>query len=170
MIKLTTRYILAILIGIFYSIYYTIFKPITLWISFSLIKFLDSSAILINNQIYTTSHILTFIDACVAATAYLLLTILILITRGISWKRRLYMFIFGSILILAFNLVRIEILFYFLLNFKYNIFENLHMIIWKFLSTIYVFFVWIYLTKYFRVRQIPIYSDYKYLIKRIKGD
>lgn len=166
--KLIIRLSLALFLGLFWKIYYIIFKPLTLFLSFTGLKTFDNSAFIIDNVIFTNTHHLTFIDACVAASAYLLLTFLILVTKDIRFWKRIALFVYGSLLILSFNIIRIYILFYSLFNYDYTLFIAIHLLIWRFLSTIFVFLVWIYLTQKLQVKTIPIYSDLKYLINQIK--
>lgn len=165
---LALRMALALALGIFYNIYYAIFKPLTLNMSFIFLKMMDGSAVLIDDKIATATHTLTFVDACVAAAAYLLLSMLILTTKGIPWKKRIKMFVCGSLLILAFNIARIEFLFFALFRYDYSIYTALHLFIWKFLSTVYVFGVWVLLIRWFRVKAIPVYSDFVHMLNLIK--
>lgn len=159
---------MALALGIFYNVYYVIFKPLTLNFSFIFLKMIDNSAMLIGNKIITASHSLTFIDACVAAAAYLLLTMLILTTEGLTWKKRAVMFAYGCLMILLFNILRIELLFFILFRFDYSTYITLHLFIWKFLSTIYVFGVWMLLIRWFKVKTVPIYSDFMHILNLVK--
>lgn len=165
---LALRVILALILGIFYQAYYAIFKPLTLNLSYFFLKMIDDSAVLLDDKIVTATLTLTFIDACVAAAAYLLLSMLILTTKDIDWRKRIKMFLYGSLLILIFNIARIELLFFALLRLDYSAYSTLHMFIWKFLSTVYVFGVWVFLIRKFRVKTIPVYSDFMHLLKLIK--
>lgn len=159
------RYSLSIILGIFFKIFYLIFSPLTIWLTYFSIKLFVPSATLSQYKIYTPFSTLTFIDACIAASAYLLLSILILTTKGIRFRQRLFYFVIGSILILSFNIVRINILVYFLYVSKTNLYETFHMIFWKFLSTIFVFLTWVFLITKFNIIHIPIFSDFKALKK-----
>jgi len=165
---LALRIALALALGIFYQAYYVIFKPLTLNISYFFLKIMDGSAVLSGNKILTATHTLTFIDACVAAAAYLLLSMLILTTKDIAWKKRAKMFIYGSLLILLFNIARIEFLFIALFRMDYSTYTALHLFIWKFLSTIYVFGVWVFLIRKFKVKAIPVYSDFAHILNLAK--
>ncbi|MEK6816353.1 MAG: pacearchaeosortase [Nanoarchaeota archaeon] len=165
---LALRMALAIALGTFYNAYYVVFKPLTLSLSYLFLKMMDGSAILLDGKIVTATHTLTFIDACVAAAAYLLLSMLILTTKDIAWKNRLKMFMYGSLLILIFNVARIEILFLALFRLDYSTYSALHLFIWKFLSTIYVFCVWVLLIRMFKVKTIPVYSDFAQILNYVK--
>ncbi|MFH0797998.1 MAG: pacearchaeosortase [Candidatus Woesearchaeota archaeon] len=165
---LALRIILALALGTYYQVYYMIFKPLTLNMSYFFLKMMDGSAALFEDKIITATHTLTFIDACVAAAAYLLLSMLILTTKDITWKKRLKMFVYGSILILVFNIARIELLFFALFRLDYSTYSALHLFIWKFLSTIYVFGVWVFLIRMFKIKTIPVYSDFVHILNLVK--
>jgi len=123
----------------------------------------------IGHTLFLEDYSLAFVDACSASSAYLLLFILTFITKGIMLKKRLFMLLNGSILILGLNLARILILVTVLVNAGVNYFENLHIFFWKIVSTIFVFFTWIYLIKKYKIKSIPVYSDYKQLAAMLKN-
>ena len=161
--KLVIRLILAALLAVSYSLLYKILIPITLYPSFYILK-LFYKAELSNTLITIENYSLTFIPACAAASAYILLGILILLTKGIKLKTGLKMFLLGSSLILIANIIRIEALILILINFGKNYFETLHLFIWKVLSSVFVALVWIFLIKFYKIRSIPIISDIKELM------
>ena len=161
--KLVIRLILAALLAVSYSLLYKILIPITLYPSFYILK-LFYKAELSNTLITIENYSLTFIPACAAASAYILLGILILLTKDIKLKTGLKMFLLGSSLILIANIIRIEALILILINFGKNYFETLHLFIWKVLSSVFVALVWIFLIKFYKIRSIPIISDIKELM------
>lgn len=161
------RWLSALLLAIFYPLYYFLFSPLTLWLSYGLLR-LFLQATLEGTTILAGGRSLTFIPACTAASAYLLLTILILLTRGISFRLRVKLFLLGSLLILVANIIRIEFLFYLLYYVGKNYFETLHLLIWKVLSSVYVACVWIYLTWKYKIEGIPLYSDFQYILKHLQ--
>lgn len=112
---------------------------------------------------------LQFVDACVANSAYYLLTLLILTTKDIGFKKSVKMFLFGSLLIYLMNIFRITLLILIVLNMGLDWFNVIHMTFWYVVSTVYVVLVWIFLIKMYNVKNIPIYSDAKHLIGYIKG-
>lgn len=162
--KLVIRLVLAVLLTLSYTLLYKILIPITLYPSFYILK-LIYPAELVSNSIITNSYSLTFIPACAAASAYILLGILILLTKDIKLKTSLKMFFLGSLLILTANIIRIEALILILINGGKNYFETLHLFIWKVLSSIFVAAVWIFLIKIYKVKAIPIISDIKQIRK-----
>lgn len=162
LLRLAFSFSLAIFPGIFYAV----FKPLTLgWSYFFFSMFVPSA--LIGSRIATQLDTFSFVPACTAASAYLLLALLILLTKDIDWKKRIYMFLLGSTAIFGFNLLRIELLLF--LFMKYNSsFPLVHMLFWKFISTVFVFALWLILIRHFSVKSIPAYSDLAYIWKRIR--
>ena len=115
-------------------------------------------------MILAGNHVIELIPACVAASAYLLLALLILLTRNISLKKGFMLFFMGSALILLANVIRIEVLTALLLSKGINYFETLHLFFWKILASVYAAGVWIALCRWFDVKEIPVYSDVLYLL------
>lgn len=114
-------------------------------------------------------QVIEIVPACVALSAYLLLSILILSTKNLRLTKTLKLFTYGVLAILIINIIRIDILIYILLFMGSRLFEPLHLLFWKVLSGVVVVIIWIYLTKKYNITEIPIYSDVKYLIKKIKS-
>ncbi|MBI2673204.1 hypothetical protein HYX19_03010 [Candidatus Woesearchaeota archaeon] len=75
----------------------------------------------------------------------------------------------GILLILLLNIIRIDILIFIFLEYGINWFNNLHLFFWKFLSSIAVVLIWIFLCHKFKIKNIPVYSDFKFLMKEIKS-
>ena len=163
--NLVLRVIAALLLVNSYQLIYKILIPLTLYPSYYVIKALGFEATLSGLQILANSHILTFIPACAAASAYILLGVLILLTKNIKLKTGLKMFFLGSLIILVANIIRIDALIIILLKGGQNYFETLHLFIWKVLSSIFVAGVWIYLVKRYKIKEIPLISDIKALRK-----
>lgn len=127
------------------------------------VEFLFSERLLIVNG--TT---LEFVKACVATSAYYLLALLILTTKGISLKKSIKMFIIGSLLIYLMNVLRITLLILVVINLGVDWFDTIHMTFWLIISSIYVFLVWIFLTRAYKIKTIPIYSDTVFLMKSFR--
>jgi len=166
-LDLPIRYLLAILLGVFHQVFYWIFSPWTLHTTYWILN-LFYDAVLQGNTISFDSVSFTLIPACTAATAYLLLAILVLLTRGIKVVTMVKMFVYGSLMILAFNTLRIFILVSVYLNFGKNYFDALHLVFWNLISTIAVVLIWIFLIKKYKVKEIPVYSDIVYLLKLLR--
>lgn len=154
----------ALLLALFYPVFYFFFSPPTLYVSYGILR-LFLEATLEGTIILAGGKTLVFVPACTAAAAYLLLALLILVTRGISFKMGAKLFVLGSLLIFAANIFRIEILFYLLYAVGKNYFETLHLLIWKVLSSIYIAAVWIFLTWRYRIQGIPLVSDFQFVLQ-----
>ena len=160
------RYGLAVVLGVFYQVFYWIFSPWTSYLVYwGLNLFYEIT--MNGNTFVINSSSFSLIPACTAATAYLLLAVLVLVTRGIKVMKRIKMFVYGSLIIFSFNLLRIYLLVWIYLRFGENYFEALHWVFWHFVSIIVVVLVWILMTKLYKVKWIPFYSDLRYLIKKI---
>ncbi len=147
------------------NLFYLLFAPLTAYLSFFLISLFHRAATLDGMFITVGSQVIELIPACVAASAYLLLALLILLTRGISLKKGLLMFVVGSVFILVANVIRIEVLVALLLTKQVNYFETLHLLFWKILASVYVVGVWIVLCRWFHIKTIPLYSDIIFLCR-----
>lgn len=165
--SLFLRLLSAVILGLFYEVFYLVIAPITFYLSYLLLKIFYNvksveGALIINGQIFN------FVPACYAILAYFLLALLILFTKDISFWKGLKMFLIGSAIIFFVNLLRILAIVMIFLEKGINYFNAVHLITWKVVSTIFVFLLWIFLTKEFKVKTIPVYSDVKTLIKKMK--
>lgn len=165
--KLTVRIVLALLVAILNTkLIYLIFSKLTFYLTYLSLFFykpmIFESNLLVNNES------LKFVPACTAGSAYVLLILLILLTKDIGFKKRIYMFLLGSFLILVANVMRLDLLIIIFISYSKDLFSSLHMFFWKVLSSIYVALVWIFLVYRFKVKDIPVYSDILYLTKSLK--
>jgi len=166
--KLGIRLFLAVFAMIFYNIiFYESLKPLTIWGSFFSLSLFESGLSIGTSTISAGIQSFEFVHACIASSAYFLLFILIISTKDIRFIKGINMMLLGSLLILLMNIFRIDLLILASLKFGKVWFDAIHMIFWKFLSTIYVAMVWIFLIWKFKVRNIPGYSDIKELKKHI---
>jgi len=109
---------------------------------------------------------MVLIRACIAGSAYFLLFILNL-SVPMKLKKRIYSLAFSFFIFLAINIIRIFIFSLLLIdNFRY--FDITHKIFWFALSGIIVFLVWILTIRVFKIKDIPFYTDIKYLYKLAK--
>ena len=165
--QLALRLLTAFAVGIGYNLFYMILSPLTLHWSYFFFNIFHPMSALLGNTIQTETASFEFIPACVATAAYILLAFLILLTKDISPGERLQMFVYGSLGILAFNIIRIELLLltYFSLNAS---FDSIHLFVWKFMSTAFVVLLWLVLARVYNVKSIPVYSDVKHIIGMIR--
>lgn len=167
--KLILRLAIALLLGTFlYPLYDYFFTPLTVWFSYLVLSIFNYNPVMMDNLVIIKNTLVTFIPACTAASAYFLLSLLVLLTKDLSFKKAISMFLLGSLLILFGNVVRAVILILILVNQGTNLFQTLHLFFWKVISGAYVALVWIGLIYLFKIKTIPVYSDLEILIKSIK--
>ena len=158
---------LLALIFISYPLLKVIFMPIT----YQFVKEITSFFYNISTEGYSMTvegTTLNFVPACAAIAAFYLLFLLITTTKDLNFKISVKLFLIGGLLIFIANLIRIEFLTYLLVEYGKNYFEMVHIIIWSAISSIYIAVTWIFLVNYYRIKNIPVYSDIKYLLKKIK--
>ena len=162
------RYI--ILLGLMFTLplIYKIFTPLTIYPSIILLKLFYNIAvnnsmdlIVINNQTF-----IKIISACIAGSAYLLLLILNL-SIPMKLKKRIYLIFLSFFILLILNILRI-----FMLSVLYHnnfvFFDFTHKLFWYVLSTIFVVLIWLFIVKKYSIKEIPVYTDIKYLMRNIR--
>ncbi len=146
-------------------IFYIIFLPLTIYPVFFIFKLFSFQVTLAKDILTLNSQPLVFVSACIAPYAYYLILMLIMLTKDIKPLARLKMFLLASLLILLANIARILILTFILFNFGNDIFSIFHISFWYFVSTLYVVIIWLLLTRIYKVKSIPVYTDFKYLLE-----
>ncbi len=146
------------------KVLFIILFPLTIYSVYFFFKLFNYN-ILINKEILTINNQqFIFVQACIASSAYFLLLLLIVLTKDLSWKKMFKLFILGSLIILIANIIRVITLLLISLNLSVNWFQLIHLFIWNFLATLFIVFLWIFLTKIFKIKTIPVYSDFKFLL------
>lgn len=162
------RLILALLLSInSLVIFYFIFTPLTIYPSFFILK-LFYPIVMKGNVFFYSKYAVILIKSCIAGSAYYLLAILNLTTKGMNWKKRVYSFIFSSLLFLILNITRILMMIIILFNLGFSVFDKFHIGFWIAGSTIFVVAIWILTIKIFDIKEIPVYSDIKEVVNIIK--
>jgi len=167
LLNLLTRYtilLLAPLNSLF--IFYFILTPLTLYPVYFLFNlFFDVS--LIKNLLQVNGITIELIEACIAGSAYYLLLILNLSTPDIKTLKRIKMILLAFLTLLIINIIRI-----FVLGAMYlqgNLwFDFTHALFWYSLSIFFVILIWFGQVKIFKIKEMPFYSDMKYLYKKSK--
>jgi exosortase/archaeosortase family protein len=147
-------------------IFYFFFTPLTMQASAFLLKFFYDVEVYIN-AIVVNSNIISMVKACVAGAAYYLLLILNLTTTGIKFRKRIAIFVFDAIMFFALNVIRIAILVIMQVN-NLAWFDVTHKIFWYGISTVYVVLIWLLTISLFKIKEIPVYSDFRLLLKQAK--
>jgi exosortase/archaeosortase family protein len=161
------RYIILIILGIGNLYVFTlIFTGLTLYsVYFFISLFFDVS--LINNIIAFDSFSIEIISACIAPSAYYLLTILNLSTPKIKILERLKILFLSFLTFFVFNVFRIFLL-VLLVEENINYFHTIHLTFYILISTLFVAVLWIFIARIFKIKQIPLYTDIRFLYKLIK--
>jgi energy-coupling factor transporter transmembrane protein EcfT len=80
-------------------------------------------------------------------------------------KKRIKSLLFILLGFFVFNILRIIILSVLFVN-KIKYFEELHLFLWFFLSTLFVILIWFLSVKLFKIKGTPFYSDLRYLYNK----
>jgi exosortase/archaeosortase family protein len=166
-LDIVIRYSILLVTGIFSSIiFYSIFYLLTIYPLYFIFKiFFDVS--IFSNTIFVRNFPVEIIEACVASSAYYLLFILNLSIPNIKISKRIKMLAFSFGLFLIINLLRIFLLSLLLISGN-SLFDLTHKLFWYAGSTIFLVGIWFLSVKLFKIREIPFYSDMKYLFKLSK--
>jgi len=161
------RYLLIFLIALpNLYVFYLIFTPLTLYSIYFLLS-IFYNVTLIQDTLILNGFSIALIKACIAGSAYYLLFILSFSIPNIKLKKRIKILFFGYFLFFIANCFRIFLLIL-VLFYRPFLFDFTHKFFWYFISTLLVVFIWFIEIKLFKIKQIPIYSDIKHLIKIIK--
>lgn len=162
-----TRYGILVLLALpGLTVFYIIFKPITVYPVYVLLGFFKGVS-LSGTDITIGSSTISIINACVAGSAYYLLLILNLSTPNIKLKKRLKILgvAFASFLIL--NILRIFVL-GLMLSDGSSWFDFTHKFFWYFGTTIFLVLVWFVEVRYYKIKSLPFVSDIKFFTRHIR--
>lgn len=159
------RYLTLLILGIFLSIFYIIFTPLTIYPVNFILNLIYTSNIS-GNSIILPSAIIEIVEACIAGSAYFLLLILNLSTP-MELKKRTYSLLFIFVSLLIINIMRI-IIFSILFVENFSLFYLTHKFFWYVLSAFLVIVIWITNIFIFKIKKIPVYSDFSRILKSVK--
>ncbi len=148
-------------------IFYFLFTPLTIYSSYFLFSLFFETIISGNSILISECFKIEFIDACIAGSAYYLLFILNLSTPNIKIKDRLSVLFLSFFIFFIFNILRIFFLGLLLIN-NSPLFESIHKTLWYFGGALFVAGIWFFNVRLFKIKEIPFYSDLKFLYKKIK--
>ncbi len=164
-LNLFLRYIIILLLGagnLF--IFYKTLTPITVY-TLKIILNIFTQTTLTENLLILSTIKIQLIPACIAGSAYYLLLILNLSTANIKLNKRIKILILTFITLFILNILRILLL----ITINSTIFfQPIHELFWYAISTIFVIATWIFTVKHYKIKQIPVYDDIKFLYKLIK--
>jgi len=159
------RYFLLVILAVpNLFLFYFIFRPLTLYPVYFLFGLFFNPS-LAGNIIIFKGIAIELINACIAGSAYYLLSILNLSTPKIKLKKRIKMIFLSLGIFLIINILRIFLLGVFFIK-GYSFFSIAHELFWYFGSTILVVAIWFAEVKLFKIKEIPIYSDVKFLYNK----
>ncbi len=165
---ITVRYLILALLSLSgFKILYSIFAPLTFYPLVFILR-LFYNVDVVGNKLFIGQNIIEISGACIAVSAYYLLAVLNLITRGITAKKRIRMFIFHSMLILVPNILRIILLTAMKIN-DSAAFDVVHKIVWYFIGTVYIVIIWFVGVYNLKIKSVPFYSDFIYVKNNIRN-
>ena len=137
-----------------------IFTPLTVYGSYIiLLSFFD--VIIRDSFLIVNGFPFKIVEACVASAAYYLLWLLCFLTKDISVKVRFKIIVYGFLLIFGMNLFRIGLLVFLAMKYGFYWFSLVHLTFWYIVTGVYVALVWIFLVRYYNIKNVPMYSDVK---------
>ncbi len=165
-LNLSIRYIVSVILAFpSFAVFYFIFTPATVYSLFYAINSFFDATMIFNTITIDGRFTISIIDACVAGPAYYLLFALNLSTPNIKIKKRIKMLVFSFGLLFAFNFLRIFLLSLMFIN-RSSFLDVSHKLFWYLGSTVFVVGIWFIEAKVFKIKEIPFYSDIKYLYKK----
>jgi len=166
-IDIILRYLIIALIALpNLYLFYLIFTPLTIYpLYFILNIFFDVA--LTGNSLLLNGFSINIINACVAGAAYYLLFAINMSIPGIKIRKRAYMIGFSFLSLLILNIIRILTLIL-VLFYGASFFDITHKFFWYILSTLFVVLIWFAEIKFFKIKQIPVYTDFNYLYKKAR--
>jgi len=145
-------------------LFYFIFTPLTVYPVYFLLNLFFDSSLMGHIVLVEDTFPIELIGACIAGSAYYLLLILNLSTPKIKLKRRINMIFLSFTSLLIINILRI-----FLLSLVFisgsSWFDATHKLFWYLLNIIFVVGIWFTEVKFFKIKEVPFYSDMKFLYK-----
>jgi exosortase/archaeosortase family protein len=120
-----------------------------------------------SNIILVNSIPIEIIEACVAGSAYYLMLILNLSIPNIKIKKRLLLLLFSFSLFFVVNIIRIIVSSSILVS-GATWFDFAHRLFWYVGSIVFVVGIWFLSVKLFKIKEIPFYTDIKYLFSLAK--
>jgi exosortase/archaeosortase family protein len=166
-LDIVTRYFILIFLALpGFAIFYFVFAPLTIYPTYFLLSlFFDVS--LMGNIIFINKIPIELIGACIAGSAYYLLSILNLSTPKIKLQKRVKMIFLSFGIFLIINILRIFLMSVLFMSGS-SFFDITHRLFWYIGSIVFVVGIWFSEVKLFKIKEIPFYSDIKFLYKQSK--
>ena|SRR3989344_2956251 len=168
LLPLILRYTLIIILGLNNAwIFYFVLTPLTVYSSAWILGLIyQEVAIVGGNTIVFNGIYADIVGACIAGSAYYLLTILNLSTQ-MKLNKRIKNLAFLFLAFFIINVIRI-VGFAMLYYSGFGYFDLAHDLTWYVGSTIIVVLIWFIGVKIFAIKEIPLYSDVRKILKKEK--
>jgi exosortase/archaeosortase family protein len=148
--------------------FYLVFTPPTVYLLYLLFNIFFGASFIGSNIILVAGSVpVELIKACIAGSAYALLFLLNMSVPDIKIKKRIIMVAFSFLILLILNIARIFVLTLFFIK-NYSFFDEAHKLFWYVISSVFIVLIWFLEVKLFRIKDIPVYSDLKIVLKAIK--
>lgn len=160
------RYLLIVL-SAFPSLYifYLIFTPLTVYGVYFLFSLFFPVILLETNLLFGGDIVISIIPGCVAGAAYYLLFMLNMSVPNIKFSKRISLIFIIFFFFFVFNVIRIFFL-GILYIYDFSFFDLLHKILWYFGSIFLTVGMWFLEVYFFKIKEVPFYSDLKFLYKK----
>jgi len=166
-LSILARYIFLLFVGLvfyFFDLSYIILPLVIYPVSFLLSL---SHEVFVFKEIILVGGIsIELIPACLAVSAYFLLIGLNLLVQ-MKLPKRILSLAFSIFSLTLFNILRIFVLSLMMLN-NSAYYDLVHKFLWYFLSIVFVVLIWFLTARLFKIKAIPFYSDFKFMLKRVK--
>lgn len=160
------RYLILLCLMFSIGLIYKIFTGVTIYSVVVLLRLFFEEVVVSGKIIIVGLSFIEIAPACVAGSAYLLLLILNL-SVDMDWRKRVKSTLLSFGVLFVLNVLRIVLLTSLYVN-ENVFFDFTHKLFWYGLSTVFVVGIWFFVVKVFSIKKIPVYSDVKYLLKKVR--
>jgi len=160
------RYLVLLCLMFSIGLIYKVFSGLTIYSVVVLLKLFFEEVVVSGKIIIVGLSVVEIVPACVAGSAYLLLLILNL-SVDMDWKKRIKSILLSFAILFVLNVLRIVFLTSLYVN-DSVFFDFSHKFFWYGLSTFFVVGIWFFVVKMFSIKKVPVYSDVKYFLKKIR--
>lgn len=159
------RYLILIVVALPHLwIFYFLFAPLTIYPVYFLLNLFFNSSLIGEVVLVEDCFPIEMVGACIAGSAYYLLLMLNLSTPKIKFRKRINMIFLSFISLLLINILRIFLLSLIFISGS-PWYDATHKLFWYSLSIIFVVGIWFTEVKYFKIKEVPFYSDIRFLYK-----
>ncbi len=168
-IYLVLRYVFLAVLGVFnLELFYYVFSPLTVYPVYWILSLIyENTTLLQGNLLFFSGVYAQIIPACIAGAAYYLLVILNF-AMPLKISQRIKSLVFLAAVFLALNILRI-VVFGSLLVSGSQYFDVAHEVVWYFGSTVMVVIIWFVNVWAFKIKEIPVYTDFRNILKDVSN-